>query len=229
MISKRRIVVILIVVLIVVIPLIAWGISSNNNSNDKTIKDRDTGEVYDKTVNSEDTGGSDIYQGTAVLFGIENLTQTLLDNDKSVGYINSVKTALWEFSSNRLNNEFESITLRPQGLVINDSKVTGTIRLGQSDTTLPIVISPTTSGKEAIVSINKNGSQYKGEFVYIGGIRNPDNLLFTITQKNDASTDLEINTYEGYREPALEYIESLGYNVPDFTINFSNYENPFKS
>ncbi len=230
--TQRNIVIVVIVVLIVGIPLAIWAVTSFNgqttSGNTTVIVDRDTGEVFDEKVNNEKTGGSGVKTGDAVLFGIEPFVEQLYEQDESTGYVNAVKTALWNFSDSRLNNQFESITLRPQDLIITDSGVSGTIRLGQTDTILPILIVPTKDSKQAIITINKGGSQYKGAFIYVSGINNSENLLFSIKQKDDHTSDLEVRAFSGYREAALKYVESIGYRVPDFVINISNYENPFK-
>jgi hypothetical protein len=229
MMSRRAVVISLILGVFILIPLILWGISigQNRSSGDGVIRDRDTGEVYNENVNSIQTGGSGVTTGSTQLFGIEPFAERLINEGKSVSYVDSLRQALWGFSNDRLNNEFESITLRPQGLEIRSDVSTGSIRLGQTDTVIPISIHPSRSGAAAIITINQDSDTYDGTYIYVGGIKSPQNLLFTIEQKNTTSSDLIIRTYEGYREVALEYIESIGYNVPDFRIEFTNYENPF--
>jgi hypothetical protein len=183
--------------------------------------------VYDSKENNIETGGSGVATGSAVLFGIEPLSKQLIEQKKGVGYIDSVKQALWDFDTKRADGKLKSITIQPQSLTYGTDAITGTIRLDQSDITLPITITPSRTNAAAIVTINEKGSGYDGTFVYVGKIDVPQNLLFTIKQKNTQSSDLSIDTYEGYREAALKYIESIGYNVPDFNIEFTNYTSPF--
>lgn len=228
--KKQKIILIIVASLIVLIPLFIWGVSSLGNTlsnNDSIIKDVDTGETINKAEPIVQTGGDGINTSKVVLFGIEPLIERLYEQEKPTAYIASVKQALWNFSKNRLEDKYETITLRPQELVFGSSEITGTIRLGQTDTILPISIKPSMNSKQAVITINEGGSQFRGTYVYIGGLEIQDALLYTITQKDDHVSDLEIKTYEGYRDPALMYIKSLGYNVYDFVINFSNYENPF--
>lgn len=226
---NRRTILITLIVLFIVLPVAFWGISAINrqSSTDTVIRDKDTGEVFDSRENAVQTGGSGVETGTGVLFGIEPLTDQLIKEKRSVSYVDSLKQALWDFNKQRADNKFKSITMRPQDLKITDTIITGSIRIDQTDTMLPISIQPSRTNAAAIVTINKDGSEYGGVFVFVGKLKSPQNLLFTITQKNSSSTDLVIQTYEGYREAALRYLESIGYNVPDFTIEFTNYENPF--
>lgn len=228
--DKQRNILIVAGVLLVTIPLLIWGITSfvSRVSSDDVIRDQDTNEVYEKGVNNQNTGGSSSSFGSVTLFGIQPYIETLMAEDKPTGYITSVKQALLAFSKNRLDNKYETITLRPEGLVSNGTEITGEIRLGQTDTILPITIKPSNDQKLAVVTINKGGTDFKGAFVLVGNLNDFENLLFNISQKDDHVSDLEIKAYDGYREAALRYIEDLGYNVPDFKINFSNYENPFK-
>lgn len=226
---RRTIVIILLLSLFIVVPLIFWGISisKQTSSDGSVIRDRDTGEVYDSRENNVQTGGSGVQTGPAVLFGIEPLTKELISQKKGVGYIDSVKQALWDFNTKRADGKLKSITLQPKGLTYGTKTITGTIRLDQSDTTLPITITPSRTNAAAIVAINEKGSSYDGTYVYVGKIDVSQNLLFTIKQKDTRSTDLIIDTYEGYREAALKYIESIGYSVSDFKIEFTNYTSPF--
>lgn len=233
MMSRRTIAIFILIAAVVVVPLAIWGITNisndqNGGENAQRIVDKDTGEIYDATVNNLDTGGSGGYQGDAKLFGLQPFTKTVLNDGGKVGYVDSIRKALWRFDEERLDGEFASLTLRPQGMDITDTRVTGTIRLGQSDTVLPITITPTEGKERAIIEINKDGSDFDGTFVFVGGLDNSETLLFTVSQKDTKTTDLFIDTYDGYREAALEYIEGLGYAVPDFKIEFTNYENPFK-
>lgn len=226
---NRRTILIILIVLFIVLPVAFWGISAINrqSSTDTVIRDKDTGELFDSRENNIETGGSGVATGTGVLFGIKPLTDQLIKEKRPVGYVDSVRQALWDFNKQRSNNTLKSITVRPQDLKITGDSITTTIRLDQTDTILPITIRPSSTSVAAIVTINENDSAYGGKFVYVGKINSPQNLLFSITQKNSSSSDLVIQTYEGYRDAALRYIESIGYNVPDFKIEFTNYENPF--
>lgn len=224
---NRRILVPLILAVIIIGGIGVWWFFSTPRSTDTKIVDRDTGEVFDKTVNTQSTGAPSDNQSSIKLFGIEDFIKTLSSKGHQTDFVDSVKESLWTYSNKRLNDSFPSLTLRPQNMIISKSLVTGEVRLGQTNEIIPIAIHISTNDSVAIVDINKGNSSHGGTFEYVGGINNPANLQFTITQTNDTSTDLSIQTYSN-REAALQYIESLGYNVPDFSITFSNYENPFK-
>lgn len=210
--------------LLVIIPLVWWA-ASGFNQDSTIVTDRDTGEVYDPSVNNDNTGGGSNAVSSTQLFGIQPLTDKLLSSNEKVGYINSVKEALWQFSKERLNDKFTSITLRPDGLVITDTEISGTIRLGQTNETLPITIKPNNLKKEAIITINQAGNQYGGAFIYIGGINSSNNLLFTLSQPDHSSNEITIQSYAGYYDAAFDYLLSIGYNVPDLNIKIVGREN----
>lgn len=226
---NRRSITITIIVLFILVLIGYWAFTSvsRQSSTNTVIRDKDTGEIFDSGENNIQTGGSGTNTGKGVLFGIEPLTNKLIQEKRGVAYIESVRQALWDFNKQRADNKLKSITVRPQDVTLNINTITASIRLDQSDTILPIIIQPSTTNNAAIITINKDGDSYGGTFVYVGKISAPQNLLFTIKQKNDSSSDLIVQTYEGYREAALRYLESIGYNVPDFKIEFTNYENPF--
>lgn len=226
---NRRSITITIIVLFILVLVGYWAFTSvsRQSSTNTVIRDKDTGEIFDSGENNIQTGGSGTNTGRGVLFGIEPLTNKLIQEKRGVAYIESVRQALWDFNKQRADNKLKSITVRPQDVTLNIDTITASIRLDQSDTILPIIIQPSTTNNAAIITINKDGDSYGGTFVYVGKISAPQNLLFTIKQKNDSSSDLIVQTYEGYREAALRYLESIGYNVPNFKIEFTNYENPF--
>lgn len=199
-------------------------------STPTSLVDQDTGEVYDITINNVETGGG-AFTSEVHIFGIEPFLQTLASkNYGNSDFASAVKNALYQYSSDRLNDTFTSITLRPQNLVIEKSVIRGEIRLGETDEILPIIITPSETKATAVIVINKNNSSHDGTFVYVGGLSpefQADNLQSTVSQVDDHSSDLLISTYSN-RESGLQYLEQLGYNIPDFSIRFdNNYENPF--
>lgn len=226
---NRRSITITIIVLFILVLVGYWAFTavSRQSSTDTVIRDKDTGEVFNSGENNIQTGGSGTNTGKGVLFGIEPLTNKLIQEKRGVAYIESVRQALWDFNKQRADNQLKNITIRPQDITLTPDRITATIRLDQSDTILPIIIQPSSTNNAAIITINKGGDSYGGAFVYVGKISAPQNLLFSIRQKDSSSSDLIVQTYEGYREAALRYLESIGYNVPDFKIEFTNYENPF--
>jgi hypothetical protein len=215
--QRQKIILGSILAIIIIVPIIWWTVS-RTTSDSSIITDRDTGEVFNPEVNSEDTGGGSNVVSPVILFGIEPFTEKQLELSSSVGYVNSVKAALWDFSQKRLDDEFSSLTLRPNGLSVSDNEIRGTVRLGQTDAIIPVIIRPNTTGGDAIITLNEDGSQYGGTYSYVGGINNPNNLLFTISQPDNTSERIEIQSYGNYYEAAFEYLESVGYRVPDLTI-----------
>ncbi len=196
-----------------------------------SLVDQDTGETYDANVNNTNTGGGSF--GTDVhLFGIEKLIVTLSENGyKNSDFVSTIKQALTAYSSSRLENRFTSLTFRPQNLTINKTSIDGEIRLGETNEIVPIHITPSQTNAVAVVTVNKNKPSYGGAFIYVGGLdtsTQSGNLQSVVSQIDDHSTDLLISTYSN-RESGLQYLEKLGYNIPDFSIKFNNnYENPFK-
>ncbi len=225
MIKKRTLLVLLAVFVLIGIPLLLWAVSSSvsQNSNNTTIVDRDTGEKFNPEDNKFQTGGSINRESPIQLFGIENFSKVAREsNTDTGGYLTAIKEALWNFSKERLDNKFPTLTVRPQDLKVSDTAFSGFVRIGQTDTIVQIKGTITSGRETAIVYINTDNSDYEGEYIYVGGIRNPDQYLFTISQKDSKTTDLVIDTIPGYTEPSLKYIESLGYSVPDFSISFIN-------
>ena len=76
-------------------------------------------------------------------------------------------------------------------------------------------------------NFNGNYIGTKDEGFIVFSIENENEFLYTITQKNDTSTDLAIQSYGGYWEAAMKYLYSIGYNIPDFSIELVDYEGVF--
>jgi hypothetical protein len=215
----KKIIIFVAITFLLIVTSSLW-FATQQSGNKDVIKDKDTGETFDPKSREENTGGGGSLVSNVQLFGIEPAIKTLSTKDSLPGYTDAIKASIWQFSRDRLKDEFQTITLRPQNLKQDSDKITGEIRLGQTDTIIPIEITPTKTGRQAIVRINSNSSAYGGTFVYMGGVNNPDNLLFTIEQKNDSSDEIEVVSYGGYNEAALGYLESIGYRIPDLNISF---------
>lgn len=229
--KQQKIAIGAVVGVLLIIGLIAWFSLSKNNETGSIITDRDTGEAYNKEViGREHTGADSEATGSLILFGIEPLIKTIRESkDNNTGsLITTIQEALRKYGEGRLHNEFPSLTLRPQGLILDSSQLAGTVRLGQSDTIIPIKGVFSDNRKAVIITLNDSGSSYGGTFVYIGGLDSKNTLLYTISQKNDNSTDLIVKTFPGYRTASLNYLDNLGYHPSDFAITFTNNENPFK-
>lgn len=228
--TNRTKIVIIALALLIITPLVIWGVGSvvNNSSNSTVIKDKDTGETLDTSDEGIQTGGGIAKKSDIVLFGSENLAKVARDKNKATGrYLIATQDALWAYGEKRLEKEFPTLTIRPQNLIVTSEKISGEIRIGQTDTIVPFRVDIAKGNDAAIVTINENGSEHGGKFVFVGGIENEDELLYTITQKNDTSTDLVIQSYGGYWEAAMKYLYSIGYNIPDFSIELLNFEGVF--
>lgn len=227
--TKQARIALFIIALLIAVPVIWWGISNfSNQTKDGVIKDRDTGELLDTSDDGPQTGGDIAKRSDIVLFGVENLAKVAREkNGKTGRYLLAVQDALWSYAEKRLEKKFPTLTIRPQSLSVNQTQITGDVRIGQTDTIVPFRADITPNNEAAIVIINKDGTEYGGSFIFVGGIANEEEYLFKITQDNDKSTDLVVQSYGGYKEAAMKYLTSLGYNVPDFSIKFINYESVF--
>jgi hypothetical protein len=224
---RRKNIIITIIVVVAILLTISWGVGQQINTNSGKITDKDTGEVFDPKVNNRTTGGN-TGTGNIKLFGIEPLIKKLIDEKAEYGYVDDIKNALYKYSSSNLDNKYSSLTLKPQSLTISSAELTGEVRLGQTDTIIPIKATISSNGKHSIVYLNKDASTFKGVYIYVGGIDTINSLLYSVSQNSTTSTALTIDTFTGYRELALGSITNLGYAVPDLNITFTNYENPFK-
>lgn len=228
--TKRARIVIITVILLVLVPILIWGISSiaTNRTSDRVVRDKDTGEVLDTSDPGQQTGGDIAKKSDIVLFGSENLAKVAREKNKVTGrYLIAVQDALWAYGENRLKKEFPTLTVRPQNLVVTAEKITGEIRIGQTDVVVPFKADIMKGNEAAIVTINKNGTEHGGTFIFVGGLENEDEFLYTITQKNDTSTDIAIQSYGGYWEAAMKYLHSIGYNIPDFSIELVDHKGVF--
>lgn len=224
--SRKRIILIVLAIVIIIIPL-AWFLTGQGSSEDSdTLVDRDTGEeLLLETINL-DTGAS-INASTTRVLGLTNLAEEADSKDIGGGYISTLREGIGKYGDTRLNNEYQTLTVRPQSLKFSSTVIRGEIRLGQTDEIVPFSIRITQDKTSGILYINESGETHDGTFVYVGGIENNNRQLYDIRQENDTSAKIIIDTYAGYREAAMNYLESIGYNIPDLEISFTNYESPF--
>jgi len=139
--DKRIITIILALALFIVVPLIWFGVSrvTVDRVAETTIVDRDTSEKYNPTDPLVTTGGGE-REHTTELFGILGLSTIVIDNQLATGFIQDVRQALWQYGDTHLEGEYETLTLRPGSLVRSDRVFTGEVRLGQTDSLVPIWI-----------------------------------------------------------------------------------------
>jgi hypothetical protein len=155
---NKRLIIIIILVIFVIIPLVVFGIISfisNNQPNDNQIKnviDRDTGVVltYDETKEPETDGNSDV-----IIIGIEKL----IDDNFFPGQIDIIKGYLNSYATGQLNDEYTTITLIPSTYKNNNGIIAVDIRLGQSDTIVPAIITMLDTG-ETQLRVAAVGTRY---------------------------------------------------------------------
>ncbi len=194
-----------------------------------TLVDRDTGETLNLAPDDRTTGGGSELYGTTHVFGVEKFNTKVHETLGKDAFLQDVLFGIIRYGDHRLKEAFATLTIQPATLQITEREITGSLRLGQTDEIVALHIALSNEAKHAIVTINKDGVQHGGTFVYVGGIETITSYLFTLQQQNDRSTDLLVTTsYTGYREAALVRLQSLGYTISDFVIQFSQSENPFQ-
>ena len=197
---------------------------------DDTVRDKDTGEIISlvntDTELSSNSAGSE-YTFTTPIVGLIDFIKAIEGNTGL--YTDSVRPALQEYANNYLNKKYSTITIRPQTTKVENGVITGTIRLGQTDEIEAFTMTPSSTKKSMVLRI-KNPN--KGDYVYISNLKY-DGMLYSIDYKNTYSVDdpnivITVDASSTYREAAIDYIRTLGFNPGDFTITFTNYENPFE-
>lgn len=163
---QRRTAVILVAVafIILVIMMIVFAILSNRDKSQAYLEDavtitvdRDTGEsavLDDPNLSDQATEDKGV-----VIFGLEELAVKGVLRVQLV----YIKEKIAEYASSRLKGAFESVTVRPQDLKEKDGVFTSSLRLGQTDELVPIVITADFSGRTRVV-INDPQNKYGGTY-----------------------------------------------------------------
>lgn len=135
--SSKRIILIVVGVVVALIGVIALIIWQQRTSPEYTTEevDQDTGEVFRSAPNREpETAGP---EGSSVMI---RGGYVLLDNGFTQDQHNLVATELEKVGQEKLGSKYPFITIRPQDVKREQNLLTTTIRLGESDTLLPIQI-----------------------------------------------------------------------------------------
>jgi len=163
--TRKRIVIISLIAL-AVIGLIVWAIIATSQKEDPSqaylkdavtfTVDEDTGErVYDDpNLTDQSTDNRAV-----IVLGIEEL----IKRDVVNAQIDFVKDSLNTYSKERLGNKYETITIRPQGFSYVNGIITATIRLGQTDTILPVTITAINTGETRLVVYDQE-NKFGGTF-----------------------------------------------------------------
>ena len=230
---NKRLIIISGAVLVVVIFVIIFLSIPKNSTDTNTVTDRDTGETISLEQDpgvSDGAAGEEFSSKFVPVFGLLDLIKELDGNTGK--FTDDIKPALQGFVASRTNEKFSTVTVIPKDTKIKDSVISSSVRLGQGDEILPFTVRLSGNKKSSIVRVIDVEKKYGGDYVYIGAIEN-STLLYTITLKHDYKDAddpivITVDASMSYREAALDYIRSLGYTLSDFTIKFTNYENPFK-
>jgi len=163
--TRKRIVIISLIVL-AIIGLIIWAIAATQPKEDPSQNylkdavtftvDEDTGERVSDDPNLTDQSTDN---RTVIVLGIEELINRNIVNAQ----IDYVKDTLNTYSKERLKNAYETITIRPQGLTYTDGVITTTIRLGQTETVLPISMTLINTGETRVV-VSDPDNKFGGTF-----------------------------------------------------------------
>lgn len=198
----------------------AWLLFSQKPNSATYITDRDTGEVYNNKVNTQQTGGG-LDTTSVTLFGIQKFIASVESSGiPSTSFATDVRDAITKYSEIELKNIYPTITLRPQNMSVTKTRISAELRLGQDDKFVPVDIRIFGDGRGSLTKIG-------GAFYYVGGLATLDQSLFTISQSDFSGPNITVDSFT-YREAALNQLENLGYAIPDLNIKFLNYENPFK-
>jgi hypothetical protein len=163
----RKKIIIGLVTLFVILPVIAYVIFLISNSGDKSeaylkdavliTRDKDTGSIISDDPNLTEQGSE---QRKTIIFGLE----TLIDAGVLTQQTTFIKDKLNSYAKDVLKGKYETLTIRPQDLVNTNGVFTSTLRLGQSETFIPVTITATNVGETRVVVTddpdNTNGGSY---------------------------------------------------------------------
>jgi hypothetical protein len=164
---ERRKKILLIVIIFSFLALVALMIALSLNQKSEPIntyledsvivtRDQDTGELLENDPNlSPQTQGNT----TITILGVEALVELGFYTEE----LAITKEKIDEFSRTRLNHQYSTITIQPQGLTFVDGVLLTNIRLGQSDILLPLRINADARGSFQIIIYDKEG-KFGGDF-----------------------------------------------------------------
>lgn len=162
--NRKTIIVIISVALVIgVITLIIYSVQRRDALKNAYLEDavsltvdQDTGEtvVDDPNLTPHPDGNTGV-----TLLGLEGVVkQGILD-----GQLQFIKEELARFYSERLNDTYKTLTIRPQELTKTNSVITSKLRLGDSNILLPIEITAFNDGQTRLI-IRDPSNQVGGDF-----------------------------------------------------------------
>lgn len=217
--------------LVGLIVLLVLNSTTTPSQGTSLVTDRDTGETltteHDPTVDVGAAGSDLVGLPT---FGMLEFTRAL-ENNKGI-YTDYIQIGINDFVNKRFGDKYSTLTIIPNLTRVDAGIISLSLRLGQTDDIVPITITPSLSKESMILRVEDDKNEFGGNFVYIGNLSNGTTLYnIAYTQDYEKSSDpiaITITASTSYREASLDYIRSLGFDLSDFLINFSDYENPFK-
>lgn len=135
--SSKKLILIVIGVIVVLIGIVAIVLWQQRTSPEYATEevDQDTGEVFRSTPNRAPENNGQPAETVMVRGGY-----VLLDNGFTQDQHNLVASELEKIGKDKLGSKYPFITIRPQDVQREQNLLTTTIRLGESDTLLPIQI-----------------------------------------------------------------------------------------
>ncbi len=206
--------------LLMVVSLMFNGVVYAQTTNDPTTVYDDFSGVQIISDPNYSTGVRVDNTSTAkpIFLGFDNLTDTAL----SVSNIKSIQSVIGLHF-----NTAKYIALEKGNVKDNTEslKITSRIEIDRKSSEIyNLEISYVSEVSSAFVlTLSRNDQK---ALVYVNKLNSTNNNSFTISQKNNTSTDLIISATN--KEASLQYVSSLGYKVPDFTITFTNYRSVFE-
>lgn len=182
-------------------------------------------------LSSIDIGFVRLYNIT--VFGTLNLTEKIYESTESVTVLQrDITAALLRYGEDYLEKKYNTLTIIPSSIEVSGSSIKMLINLGETNKRVAASIT-ILNNLRALVIIDADTSA-EDDFVYAGGLYSTDyavpvtskELGFSVKQQG-YSRNLQIDGAVD-KEKALNYIASLGYAVPDFTITFTGYRSPFE-
>jgi len=113
-------------------------------------RDQDTGELVTNDPRVQEPGETRV----VLVLGLENL----FDYGMFERQVVTVREKIEQFSVERLDGKYDTLTLRPQNVAITITTYATTIRLGDTNILLPITITATDEGLVRVVIDDPNNS-----------------------------------------------------------------------
>ena len=235
---KKRVFVVSVIIILVLLTIAAVAIRMNTDENESNLDEMTSSSEQSSSIddayradlrNPNDTHRPELNSVDTI--GTPEMV-TFLDNNtytpRNTIVVSNFVEALRLYTKSETKYSPQTITIRPQSLRIENNLVRGVIQFDHTGLSFPFEIATFISKStlpSTIIKVNPENINESTAFVHISGIQTSQDKKFTISQENTTSTNLTITATD--KEAALKYLSSLGYRVPDFSITFINYTDPF--